>query len=89
MKKLCVVMVFILLLATFSSVPWMVTASSDSIPPEWRNQGQTKTTIQPGESISLYAQGKDNIGSIFDMECIRVRIFDSGGRRHIINILDR
>lgn len=32
----------------------------DSVLPECRNQGQNKTTIQPGGSIKLYAQGKDN-----------------------------
>lgn len=29
--------------------------------PEYRNQGQNKTFIKPGENISLYAQGRDNI----------------------------
>jgi len=40
---------------------WQFT-TEDNVLPEWRNQGQNKTIIQPGESISLYAQGKDNIG---------------------------
>jgi hypothetical protein len=34
----------------------------DYAPPEIRNQGQNKTVISSGESISLYAQGKDAFG---------------------------
>ncbi len=33
----------------------------DDIPPEWQNQGQSKTAILRGENIGLYAQGKDNL----------------------------
>ncbi|MFH1100405.1 MAG: DUF2341 domain-containing protein, partial [Methanobacteriota archaeon] len=32
----------------------------DIAPPTWQNQGQNRTTIQRGEPITLYAQGKDN-----------------------------
>jgi len=43
-----------------ASPTWSFTTElGDIIPPQWQNQGQNKTTIQPGESISLYAQGKD------------------------------
>jgi len=36
--------------------------TKDPILPEWRNQGQTTSTVQPGGSITLFAQGRDNVG---------------------------
>jgi hypothetical protein len=37
----------------------------DPIFPEWRNQGQSSGSIQPGGSIVLSSQGRDNIGVDF------------------------
>ena len=33
----------------------------DNVLPEWRSQGQSSPSIQPGESVILSAQGRDNI----------------------------
>jgi hypothetical protein len=33
----------------------------DNILPEWRNQGENKSEVPPGDSVSLSAQGRDNI----------------------------
>ena len=43
---------------TFTQI---VKVSEPNQPPEWRNQGQNKSIIQPGSSISLFAQGKDDV----------------------------
>ena len=32
---------------------------NDTTPPEWRNQGQSNSSVEQGKSILLYAQGKD------------------------------
>lgn len=61
MKKICGILICIMLFATVLLVSLYVTALGDNISPEWRNQGQNKSTIQPGESISLFAQGRDNV----------------------------
>ena len=36
--------------------------SEDPYLPEWRAQGQNQTMIRAGENISLFSQGRDNIG---------------------------
>jgi len=62
MNKICIILVIILLCASISWVPGTVTAlKGDDIPPVWQNQGQNKSVIKPGESILLYAQGKDDV----------------------------
>ena len=35
--------------------------AEDNLQPEWRNQGQSVLSIPQGDTISLYAQGKDNV----------------------------
>ncbi len=39
----------------------LISTSSDSTPPIWRNQGQNASTIRVGDPILLYAEGKDDV----------------------------
>ncbi|MFH1100655.1 MAG: DUF2341 domain-containing protein [Methanobacteriota archaeon] len=60
MKKiLCTILIWILLTSTLTLIPQQVHAEDL---PTYQNQGQNKTTIRPGESITLSAQGRDNDG---------------------------
>jgi hypothetical protein len=58
MKRVYSLLVCILLLVSLLGFSELVIASGE---PTWRNQGQSKTSIESGESIVLYAQGRDNV----------------------------
>lgn len=60
MKKILCAIICSLVLSTAFSMLLGKTAVADT--PVSQNQGQNKTTIRPGEAISLYAQGRDADG---------------------------
>ncbi len=59
MKKRYSIIVWLFVFFTFFIGSWNGVSTGDTSFPEWRNQGQNKIIIRPGESIFLYAQGRD------------------------------